>query len=170
MLFDHGAVLGVLLEGCVDAVEQFLIAERFLQEVEGAVFHGLHRHGDVAVAGDQNDGDQRAGAIQVLLDFEAAHLGHAHIEHETAVLIGIELGEELARPCKCNGVVAHRGHQHAQRTAHALVVIDEIDHRFAFRFLARWIRHVRVLSAATGSVNQKQAPPPCASSAPIEPW
>jgi hypothetical protein len=31
------------------AIEQFLVAERFLQEIECAVLHGFHGHRDVAV-------------------------------------------------------------------------------------------------------------------------
>ena len=53
-----------------DGVEQILVAERFHQEVDGPGFHGAHRHRDVAVAGDENNGHRRLAFGQFLLQIQ----------------------------------------------------------------------------------------------------
>jgi hypothetical protein len=40
----------------VHCVEHVLVAERLRQEVYGTGLHGPNRHGDIAVAGHQDDG------------------------------------------------------------------------------------------------------------------
>src|SRR3954463_8579884 len=51
---DAFAIFGILLQSVVDAIEQLLIAERFLYEFEGAFLHGLYRHWNVAMSSDKD--------------------------------------------------------------------------------------------------------------------
>jgi hypothetical protein len=55
VLLQLRAILCVLLECAVDAVDQVLIAKRFLQKVVRAVLHRLHGHRNVAVPSDEDD-------------------------------------------------------------------------------------------------------------------
>ena len=45
-----------VVEHALDQGQQLGFVEGLLDEVEGALFHGVHRHGHVAVAGDEDDG------------------------------------------------------------------------------------------------------------------
>ena len=79
------------------AIEQFLVAKRLLQEIEGAVLHGFDRHRDVAVAGDEDDRDRRAAQVQLVLHLEPAHARHAHVEHQAAGLRRVVARQEFLR-------------------------------------------------------------------------
>ena len=57
-----GRVLGLgkgfarVVEHALDQGQQLGFVEGLLDEVEGALFHGVHGHGHVAVAGNEDDG------------------------------------------------------------------------------------------------------------------
>ena len=89
MFAERFAQLAVLGDGALDAVEQVLLAEWFLQEIEGAMLHGFDGHGDVAVPGHEDDRDDGATQIQLLLKLEPAHAGHADVENQAALLRGL---------------------------------------------------------------------------------
>src|SRR5690606_5807325 len=89
LLAPRGAARLVLLERLVDAVDQLLIAERFLDEVGRASFHRGDGHRDVAVTGNE---DQRCFGVrleQALLQLEAAHAGHPDVADDAGVAIRI---------------------------------------------------------------------------------
>jgi len=50
-----------------DRGEQVLVVKRFREEFEGPGFHGAHRHGDVAVTRDENNGHRCLVLGQFLL-------------------------------------------------------------------------------------------------------
>src|SRR5262245_46406561 len=57
-LFDYAGILtplSVSLDAEVNRVKQLLIAERFGEELDRTGLHRPHTHGDVAVAGDEDD-------------------------------------------------------------------------------------------------------------------
>jgi len=56
----------------LDGVEQVLVAERFRQEVDGPGFHGPHRHRDVAVTREENNGHRHMSLGQFLLQIKPA--------------------------------------------------------------------------------------------------
>src|SRR5262245_34457861 len=45
----------------LNGLEEILIAERLRQELDGATLHRLHRHRNVAVAGDEDEREVPAG-------------------------------------------------------------------------------------------------------------
>jgi hypothetical protein len=114
----------VLLERLVDAVDQVLVAKGLLDEVDRAVLHRLDRHRHVAVAGDEDDRHDRMHLVQALLQLEAAHAGHAYVEHEAAGPIGVEQLEKLLRRAEGFDRQPDRLQQQPQRSAYRIVVVD----------------------------------------------
>ena len=64
-----------------DGVKQLLIVEWLGQEIDGARLHGADRHGDVPMAGHEDNRNLHVGPGKLFLQLEAAHFGHAHVEH-----------------------------------------------------------------------------------------
>ncbi|GJE46261.1 hypothetical protein AEGHOMDF_5462 [Methylobacterium soli] len=58
------------------------------QEIVGAVAHGADRHPDVAVAGDQDDGQVRIGTGDALEQAEPVEIRQAHVADDDAGRIG----------------------------------------------------------------------------------
>jgi hypothetical protein len=79
---------GGAVDGVLDPVEQGLIGKGLFDEVEGAIAHRPHRHRNAAVAGEEQDRQRRVVDAQHFLQFEAAHQRHAHVEQQTARLVG----------------------------------------------------------------------------------
>ena len=59
-----GAPLLVPAQGLVNTIEQILVAKRLLDEVERTRLHRANRHRDVAVAGDEYEGNGRTALVQ----------------------------------------------------------------------------------------------------------
>src|SRR5258705_12019500 len=74
--------LAVVAKRPLDDVEQRLIAERLLQEVDGAGLDGPDARRDVGVTADEDDGDVASLLDEALLQLEAARAGQAQIEHD----------------------------------------------------------------------------------------
>src|ERR1043165_8006599 len=107
MLRKRSAVPGIALERALYTIYEILVSKRLLQEIESALLHGLDRHGNVAVPGDEDDWQRGTPQIQLLLQLDAAHAGHAHIEHQATGLIVLVLLEKLAGRGERTGVEAH---------------------------------------------------------------
>jgi hypothetical protein len=122
---QHAAAARVELERLVDAVEQVLVAERLLDEVDRAGLHRLDRHRHVAVAGDEDDRQDRVALVELDLQFETAHAGHADVEHQAprpVVALGVE---ELLTGFEHLHGQPDRLEQHAQGIADRCVVVDD---------------------------------------------
>jgi hypothetical protein len=50
------------------------------QKLNCTGFHRLHRHRDVAMAGNENDRNRRSGRSQFQLEIESARSGQTHVE------------------------------------------------------------------------------------------
>src|SRR5262249_8852666 len=59
-----------------DRVQHVLIAEGLGQKIDGAGFHGLDRHGDIAVAGHEYDGNVDVRLGELGLEIEPAYPRH----------------------------------------------------------------------------------------------
>ena len=121
------AARAVALQGGVDGVEKFLIAERLLQKAEGARLHRPHGHRHVGVAGDEDDGRTHAARLQFGLEIEPALAGQPDVEQHA-------MGGERRRVLQKGGHGAERAHVEIDRTqearhrlADARVVVDEGD-------------------------------------------
>ena len=55
-----------------DGIQQFFVVERLRQEIRRACFEGAHCHWDVAVAGEEYDGDLITRFGELLLQVESA--------------------------------------------------------------------------------------------------
>src|SRR4029434_9537818 len=87
--------LTVVAERPVDDVEQRLVAERLLQEVDGAGLDGPDARRDVGVAADEDDGDLAPRLVEALLQLEAARAGQAQVEHDAGGTVGYREVDEL---------------------------------------------------------------------------
>src|SRR5689334_22831196 len=127
VLTQRFAQLRVTRDGLLDAIEQILVAEGLLQEVEGPMLHGLDCHRDVAVAGHENHRDGGAAQVELLLKLEAAHAGHADVEHQAAGLRLAVCRQEFLRGGMQLAGEADGLEQRSHGVANAGIVIDH-DH------------------------------------------
>jgi hypothetical protein len=58
----------VTLQGLLDGVEQFLVAEGFGEKLHRSGLHGVHRRRNVAVARDEDNGEVDLGGGQLALN------------------------------------------------------------------------------------------------------
>ncbi len=63
----------VPLQSSLNSIQQILIAEGFREELDSSGFHSSHRHRDIAVSSDENDGNVIFGLKQLALQVQAAH-------------------------------------------------------------------------------------------------
>ena len=84
--FVNGLVLGaaftVAFERNLNRIEEILIPERLGEEFDRARLHGAHRHRDIAVSADENDGNLDARLGEFGLKVESAQAGQSDIEHQ----------------------------------------------------------------------------------------
>src|SRR5216683_2181935 len=76
--------LVIPMQRSLNAFEQGVFAQRLLDEVKGSRSHRYNCQRNVAVAGNEYNRDTPAADIELLLQFEPAHLGHSHIEQQAA--------------------------------------------------------------------------------------
>ena len=89
-----GAPRTVLFQGGGNRVEEVLVTKGLGEEVDGAGFHGAHRHGNISVTGEENDRYANLGVGQLFLAFETTHSGQTDIEHEAACRVRVLAFEE----------------------------------------------------------------------------
>ena len=160
LLFHHGAArddLGApVFVGCAEAgdaqrllhlVEQLLLVDRLGEEAERAHLRGLHRIGNRAVRGEDDDLQSRPAVLQLLQQADAVHLVHAQVgDHE----VGTEAAggrERLRAALDGFDVVVLRAQADGQQAQQSRIVVDDQDAGLAFaslvqvgscRVLARW--------------------------------
>jgi hypothetical protein len=101
-----------------------------LDEIHGAFFHGVDRHGHVAVAGDEHDGERRLALDQAVLQLQARHAAHADVDDQAGDFARVVAGEEgFGRVVAADPVVL-AFEQPLQGVAHALVIINDVDGTF----------------------------------------
>ena len=66
----------------MNGVEKVLIAERLGKKLDGAAFHRLHRHGDIAVSGDEDDRKLPLRRREFALKIKTALTGQSHVENQ----------------------------------------------------------------------------------------
>src|ERR1700688_622444 len=65
------ACLPVTIQSLIDSIQQVLVAERLGQELYGPRFHGPHRHGYIAIAGDEDYRNRDTRVSQLALKVQA---------------------------------------------------------------------------------------------------
>jgi hypothetical protein len=125
--------LAIALQCVGDGVKQVLVAERLGQEIDRARFHGPHRHGDVAMRGDEDDGYLNIGFDQLALKIEAASLWQPDVEHEAAGNFRQRGLQHFRRRSEDFDAQADRAKETAQGFAEGGVVVDHQDDRVVRR-------------------------------------
>src|SRR5438132_10349796 len=67
-----------------DGIEKVLIAKRLQEEIDGAGFHGAHRHGDVSMSRDENYRYSNVRVHQLGLEVEPAQSVQPYVSHNAA--------------------------------------------------------------------------------------
>jgi hypothetical protein len=85
------------VQGLHDSVEQGLVVERFREEVDRPGFHGAHRHRNVAMTGEENNGHRHLALRQFLLQLQPTQARELDIEHQTARAVWTLASQKLVR-------------------------------------------------------------------------
>ena len=109
------------------AAQQMLRGEGFFQEVVGPVAHGLHGHGDIAVAGQQDHWQIGVVRLQAFEQLQATHAGHAHIADDHTREVLRQLAQAVFGAGKQLHVEARQAQPLLDRCADTGFVIDN-DH------------------------------------------
>src|SRR5688572_24761459 len=158
-LAERSAIAAVFLQRLVDAIDEVLVAERLLDEIDRARLHGLHCHRHVAVTGDEDDRQDRMLFVELLLQLQSRHAGHADVEHQAARAILAVRVEKLLRRAERLHRVSDRAQQQFQRIADCSIVVHHEDGRPGN--VGRSPHYQLPADAGTaGNVKKKRAPPP----------
>ena len=121
-----------------DRVQHVLIAEGLGQEIDRAGFHGLDRHGDVAVPGHEYDGNMDVRLGELALEIEPAHPRQSDVEHEAACHFGKLAAQKVRGRAERLDPETDRSKQASERLTHGFIVVDdEYDRLFGGGRLAR---------------------------------
>ena len=115
----------VEIQGLLDSVQQVLLPEGLRQELHRSRFHRLHAHGNVAMTGEEDDGNMNARLGQVLLYVEPADARKPHVQNQAARTVRAPVLEELLRARKGFRLQPHRFQQSLDRLADPGVVVDD---------------------------------------------
>ena len=77
-----GERLPISGQGLLDGSQQLLIVEWLGEKFHGACLHGSHRGGNIALAGNKNDGKGTVRRGQLALEINPAQSGQTHVEHQ----------------------------------------------------------------------------------------
>ncbi|MNT24922.1 hypothetical protein D3C72_1604220 [compost metagenome] len=141
---------------------QPLGAERLFDEVVGALAHGLHRHRDVAVAGDQDHGQLGIGPMQLAQPFGAAQARQAHVADDDGRHAEADVCARALGAVKGFDLETGQGQHLGRAEADVFVVLDQ-HHPDGGGFAHLWITPVevgiRVFCTAAGRSTTNEAPP-----------
>src|SRR3990167_2557929 len=128
LVLGKGA-LGVF-EHALDQAHQLVFLERLLDEIHGALLHGVHGHRHVAVAGDEDDGQGRLALQQAVLQFQAGHAAHADVHDQAGDFARVVARQEGFGGVEAPHAIVLALEQPLQRIAHGLVVVHDVDGAF----------------------------------------
>ena len=74
----------IAFERLLNRIEQILIPKGLGEKLHSARLHRAYGHRNVAIPGNENDGDRDVRACQFVLKVEPAQAGQTHIQHQTA--------------------------------------------------------------------------------------
>lgn len=108
------------------AIEKFLVAERFLDEINRTFLHRVNRHWHVAMTGNKDDRQGTAEFVQFFLQLKPAEARHADIKDQaTRSVIGMTF-QKFISGVKDLVIESDRAHQKLHRVTNCLVVIDDV--------------------------------------------
>jgi len=83
-----------------DRIHQFVLPDRLREEVNGAGFESLYRHGYVAAAGEEDDRHTNTRLVHLPLQLQPVHTRHADIQNNASGYFARVGVQELIRRCK----------------------------------------------------------------------
>ena len=115
------------LQSRAHRAQQVGIVHRFREEIHGPRLDRAHARRYVAVAGEEDDRHENAGAGEPVLQLHPIEFRHGDIEDEARCFLCAMRGEELARRGKRADFEALRAQQAGERLPHPGFVIDDMD-------------------------------------------
>ena len=118
---------------CVaDAVQQRRRIEWLRHEIKHAGLQGGHRHRDVAVAGDDHRRGEGSTQDKMVMKFQAAHPGQAHVNDKTGRPGTLFPCEKFLCGPVAWGLKADGAEENQQGIPHRRIVLDDMDHRITW--------------------------------------
>ena len=114
-------------DGALDRVEQIVGLEGLGEELVRPRLDGLDRHGDVTVAGDEDDGDLHVAPRQLLLQLDPAEAREVHVEDQAGRRLARGPLEEGRRRRVRLDPHPGRSQQRFPAVAGGFVVVDDAD-------------------------------------------
>ena len=115
------------LQGGAHGLDQRGGIHRLGQKIRRAGLDGAHAHGDVAVAGEKDDGDEDALVREMPLQLQAVQFRHGHVQHEARDVLRAAGFEEGAH----GGETAHLKplgpQQTGERLDHLRLVVENVN-------------------------------------------
>src|SRR5258708_6964686 len=74
----------VAIQSLSDRIQQVLVVKRLGEKLHSTRFHGPHRHRNIPMTGDENDGNVDSCISQLALQVEAVRSGKAHVQNKAA--------------------------------------------------------------------------------------
>src|SRR5205814_877427 len=81
VLMTHQAVA---IQSLVNRIQQVLVTKGLGQKLDRAGFHGLHGHRNIAVTGDEDDGNAQAGVSQLALKIQTVNSRKSYVQNQAA--------------------------------------------------------------------------------------
>ncbi len=137
-----------------NGAEQDLVVEGLGEELDGARLHGLNRHRDVAMPGDEDDRHVEPVCCELLLEVEPVLTREADVEHQAAWHSGPLTTQELLGGLERLYLQTDALEEQLQRLSHREVVVDDEHdgrlkwHRWRVKFVSMGVHGCSVRSAS----------------------
>src|SRR5438105_2099857 len=153
------------LDRLSDRIQQVTVAERLGEELDGACLHRPHRGRNIAVPGDEDDGNVEVDLRHPRLEIEPAQARQPDVEHQAAGNIRRRAGEELLRGREGLDLQPCRPDQTCQSLSNGVVVVHD-EHgcsRLGHDSVYTLVGSVRENVAPRGELSEAHKRPPCDS-------
>src|SRR5258708_37760644 len=104
-LLARGAVAG---ERSLNRLQQILATERLGQKLHRACLHGLYRHGNVAMASDEDDGNVDVRFAQFALKIQSAEVRKPNVQNQAGWRIRPCTSKKVCGRPECKHSKTHR--------------------------------------------------------------
>lgn len=115
-----------------DGLNEPLVIDGLLDEIYGAFLESRDGQINVAVAGDENDGQADSSGRKEFLRFHSAHARHADVKYDAAGFGGNVARKELFGSSIVGNLPAVGFEGESQRFAQGIIVVDDSDEAAGF--------------------------------------
>jgi hypothetical protein len=151
-----------MLESRIYRIEEFFLAERFVQKGYRAGFEGARAGIVICVRGDEDDRDSPVGRNHLTLEIESVHAGHSHVENQACRIARLIRTQKRVRRRETLRPKSDRSDQIVKRTPKGVVIVDnrnELNSGHAASISPRWFSFRKRLHS-----KGRNKPPPSDSS------